>query len=796
MIYENSIFEEDIDKQLILLVLDKNLKIVKFNSLFLKTVGLTDGLQNRSINEFIDWEKTYTNKLKSRTPINNLKIILDNKLKYEKEFFCYLKNLEINNSYPVKFNYSYDENSKAFFLFGVKNNEIQTIVNELYCHLPFSTFAFDDDEKVVYLNDDLSAFGLKNRENYLNCSISKILSQKSHTIVQNQFEERNKSGNDHKNNDLQPVQIEIKDEEGNYHYTEAYLRTYLIENKRVVSGFLRCNQSQKQAIKKAFHVFDETPHPIYRYSYNALAKNKRDKFLFSYVNRAFEEVIGYKNEEIIGKSLFTIFLDKNFDEIYEKVYRRYKLEPIETSYSYYIKKKNGNKLHTVIHAVPFVFHGENPLFIQGALHDLTKEDKYREKLENANQNLDLMVSGVQFSNDSDSIDTFIREMFDTMIAVFEENWGVLYGIEDSENETKIIPIMSHNCVESEMTLPKKNYDTFKQLLSKCNNKLDDVQDIEIKKIILENIGWDCANMESNGIDIYAISFSSFDTPEFLFVYFSFSEFKLTSIDKSTISYLSNVVVNRLERERNERESRLILNSMESSSKQITLGEISWEITHEVGNTVNNLASSIAALYENPIIESNQELNVQITELKDLIEDAIEIVTKHRTWYNPSSQIEIFNPNKRLDEIIDVFKKKRRIKSKKIKLTYKPGKFFPLKMVKVRFSEICFNLILNSYQAIPEKKKGHIHVSTGISGESFFVKIVDDGIGIKKQDMDKIFDKYSTKKNGTGLGLYVSKRFAEEVKSESGVKGQIEVKPNSVGSGVAFTVHLPKGLDNE
>lgn len=803
---DNDIIENYQDKYVVVLVLDNNCHIVDANSNFLKITGKKKRtVVNCEINTFIDWESTYINRLNSRFTTNNLKIILESKLKYEKEFFCYIKNFENQKSYPVKFNFEYDTESKQFFLFGRNNNKTQTILDEFYCHFPFTVFAFNTDKKIVYLNDDLRTFGLNKRENYIDEPILRILNDKSNHLVENLIEKWAKHVKENKNktfSDIRrsfgpyppsPIQLDIKDIEKNNHATEVYYRAYSIENEQIISGLLRSNISQKKAIEKAFHSFDNTPHPIYRYAFNYLSQNKREQFIFTYVNKAFENIIGYKEEEIIGQSLFNIFYENDFNLIYSKVYKRFKLEPIETSYKFYIRKKDGSKFHAMIHAFPFIYHDENPLFVQGALHDLTKEDEYREKIENTNLNLELMISGVESSSRDDEIDIFIKKMFDTIMELFDENWGILFGLEDDNDETKVTPIRTHGYYLDDITDIKihcRTDDSLKRLLKKCNNELIKIRNPEIKKTILSGVIKNKRLFSPNEIDVYSISFSSYDTPEYLFIFLAFPDFELSSIDKSTINYLKNFVINRLDRQRNERETRFVLNSMESSSKQITLGEISWEITHEVGNTVNNLASSIALLYENPIISENDELFEEVSELAELIDDATEIVSKHRTWYNPTSKIEVFDPNIRLKEIIDVFRKKRRIKSSKIKLTFKPDKVYNLKMVKVRFSEICFNLILNSYQAIPEKRKGHIHVSTGISDKMVFIKIVDDGTGIMKQDMKKIFGKFSTKKNGTGLGLYVSKRFAEEVKSRSGKTGQIDVRNNNSGTGVTFTVYLP------
>ena len=71
-----------------------------------------------------------------------------------------------------------------------------------------------------------------------------------------------------------------------------------------------------------------------------------------------------------------------------------------------------------------------------------------------------------------------------------------------------------------------------------------------------------------------------------------------------------------------------------------------------------------------------------------------------------------------------------------------------------------NLFINAVQAM-EKDGGNLNVI--ISPDENFVKIeiVDTGIGISEENLDKIFEPYfSTKETGTGLGLAIVKKLVE------------------------------------
>jgi two-component system sensor histidine kinase FlrB len=76
------------------------------------------------------------------------------------------------------------------------------------------------------------------------------------------------------------------------------------------------------------------------------------------------------------------------------------------------------------------------------------------------------------------------------------------------------------------------------------------------------------------------------------------------------------------------------------------------------------------------------------------------------------------------------------------------------------------------------------VSVEVVGESVEVAVWDEGGGISHEDMQRIFEPfYSTKEQGTGLGLAVAQRVARAHGSEL----EVESKP---GEGTTFRFALP------
>ncbi|MFQ5647838.1 MAG: ATP-binding protein [Candidatus Aenigmatarchaeota archaeon] len=107
--------------------------------------------------------------------------------------------------------------------------------------------------------------------------------------------------------------------------------------------------------------------------------------------------------------------------------------------------------------------------------------------------------------------------------------------------------------------------------------------------------------------------------------------------------------------------------------------------------------------------------------------------------------------------------------------------------KQRLTQVLANLVDN---AIKFTDKGSVTIRAGLKEKEVLVSVEDNGIGITKKDMPRLFDKFfqadaSTKRKygGTGLGLAISKSIVEA----HGGRIRVKSKP---GEGSTFTFSLP------
>lgn len=116
---------------------------------------------------------------------------------------------------------------------------------------------------------------------------------------------------------------------------------------------------------------------------------------------------------------------------------------------------------------------------------------------------------------------------------------------------------------------------------------------------------------------------------------------------------------------------------------------------------------------------------------------------------------------------------------------------------IRIRQILFNLLSN---AIKFTEKGYVMLDiTGVEDVGFVdytISVTDSGIGIKKEDLDKIFNSFQQvdtrklrNKEGTGLGLAICKQLLEYM------GGSIEVE-STYGVGTKFTVHISQKISDD
>lgn len=126
-----------------------------------------------------------------------------------------------------------------------------------------------------------------------------------------------------------------------------------------------------------------------------------------------------------------------------------------------------------------------------------------------------------------------------------------------------------------------------------------------------------------------------------------------------------------------------------------------------------------------------------------------------------------------------------------------NKKIPLILVDIdKFQQIMTNLIENAAKYSNEGTKIIVKTDFSSCPDFISIKVIDEGIGIKEEDFEKIFTKFSRLDNpltrkvqGSGLGLYITKTLVKKM------NGDINVKSSE--NGTTFEVLIPaENVENQ
>jgi signal transduction histidine kinase len=132
------------------------------------------------------------------------------------------------------------------------------------------------------------------------------------------------------------------------------------------------------------------------------------------------------------------------------------------------------------------------------------------------------------------------------------------------------------------------------------------------------------------------------------------------------------------------------------------------------------------------------------------------------------------------------------RTKKVKLVNKCENDLPeLKLNETKIEEVIDNLLNNAIKFAPPETI--VEIKSSLKDNSLIVEVGDNGVGLSKDDLARVFQKGATLssqptglEHSSGLGLWIAKKMVEEH------KGKIWVS-SKVGEGSTFSFSLPLDL---
>lgn len=242
------------------------------------------------------------------------------------------------------------------------------------------------------------------------------------------------------------------------------------------------------------------------------------------------------------------------------------------------------------------------------------------------------------------------------------------------------------------------------------------------------------------------------------------------------------LINKLN-EQSIRLRQLQLQEMASLYKFAEIGQSTTATLHELSNQLSILSLDINDIH------ARHRNSKAIKNAKEGIENINVLVQQTRKRLNDNRDVIIFNCIPIIERTIKELQKKFISKGVTIEKLFLDKSSFQLKGDPSNLSHILTILLKNSFDACITEDHPLIKINIHQKTEEIKVSIIDNGPGISQSEIKKLFLPHkSTKPNGLGIGLYITKHIIE---TQFG--GRVEVK--ILNSGSKFIISLPRYTKN-
>ena len=231
---------------------------------------------------------------------------------------------------------------------------------------------------------------------------------------------------------------------------------------------------------------------------------------------------------------------------------------------------------------------------------------------------------------------------------------------------------------------------------------------------------------------------------------------------------------------------LLQQELIQTEKLAAIGELVSGIAHEINNPLTSVVGFSKLLQDETELPDKEKEQIdtiysESIRIKKIISNLLSFARKKEEQNKP------INVNTSLRKILEM--REYELKVNHIKVTAKLDDRIPLvKADSQRIMQVFLNIINNAEQAMTDARgEGNLTVITSSEENTVRVEFTDDGLGISKENINKVFDPFFTTKTvgkGTGLGLSVSYGIIKSL------NGNIFVESSGKGKGTTFIIEIP------
>ncbi|HVB34818.1 MAG TPA: ATP-binding protein [Patescibacteria group bacterium] len=211
----------------------------------------------------------------------------------------------------------------------------------------------------------------------------------------------------------------------------------------------------------------------------------------------------------------------------------------------------------------------------------------------------------------------------------------------------------------------------------------------------------------------------------------------------------------------------------------TLGELAAGLAHEVRNPLAGISGAVDIIGRELPPSSPHRLIAG--EVQQEVRRIHSLLTELLDYARPKPcDIHSADLNATIEHCVQLAR--QQVVSRPIEVVFAAGDLPPVAHDPFQIERLILNLLLNAFQAIP--KEGTVTIGTASEKGFALIAVRDTGTGISAEQLPNIFRPFfTTKRQGTGLGLSLSRRIVEQH------GGHIEVH-SKPGQGTEFLIWLP------
>ena len=222
------------------------------------------------------------------------------------------------------------------------------------------------------------------------------------------------------------------------------------------------------------------------------------------------------------------------------------------------------------------------------------------------------------------------------------------------------------------------------------------------------------------------------------------------------------------------------NSVLRAERLAAMGRLTASLAHEINNPLQAMYSNIELISDFPLDSQEQQHHLAI--IRQETERLIRIVNSILEYARPRrADPQLVSISGLLNHAIELVGKKLSTSQITVHLDLQPD--LPALFISPdQFEQVCLNLIINAAEHMTQG--GILTITAQLQKNLVEIRFQDNGEGIPQQELELIFEPfYTTKTNGTGLGLAVSQNIIRQF------GGQINAV-SQPGKGSLFTISLP------